>query len=910
MRPAIRSPSAGRHERISVPSASVTDAHVRLAHLRNAGMKLANALETAAERLQVDGLAPACELPTQIREFACQWEDLARDVKWPVEATSGDTWLRLEQALDTAERDAAIRSTLDASERLAHRDGRDFAPLRQLRDLTDLWRSKLLVGAFALETAAALQAGEHGLPALVELVERGAELDDEGWEHRRELVERDLGHALALAAARGQLCLETDSASVAEVHSASPADENADVKTTLVIVPSTIPAKVESPAVVEPSQPTSLEVGDLFATPPSVAQQSELAAVDEPEFGALEATSWNDSVFDDFGATNSERRQLAKLDLRADLPHAGAAVVANAPNDLSLHMPASDCPANAVANDVPEPEPPVYSAELQRLARRAQTSVGAARGRQLAELAWRMLFDGYNGLAWQLTRVLDRSYGRGVAPASDVVRLWACSSRISEFNGPLAESFHHLAPICGLSSVSRDRDQAAAEQTLLQAALIRGVLFAPDSEAGPRLLALAEESGDTLLQRYVETLVQLDEHAEGRWAVDGSPTRDPLLRLQQRAGAWLQRLQRDTIAFRRAEPLFTQRHWSVAASRLQQDPTLSAQLNGWLHTLRMAEGLVRPILAHDGDAKPAVRLQAARIAGKLIVGARSDFPTGADAIIVPDAEMGVCLRRAAVFAQQWLSLGISAGAAEIDREQEFLALKEQLQERRDALLSKLQHAARHALELPLQTAIGCLMLALDEVTELVNGDFPVQAAEPTLEQLLSVELQGLRTVEIDRHGLPNCSDDDFLTRLLEGLDNPEAFWTRPVMEQPPLLPGVCAPQPRGESVIAELMIDDETASLDSASAMDERADWQAELDAMAHTLEAAVAVGRLSPHDGAAFQSRLWALQRAAGDRDLDKELQTLRRQLDSRGLAVPAIKSRRETSSVVNESVLMDDDP
>jgi hypothetical protein len=223
------------------------------------------------------------------------------------------------------------------------------------------------------------------------------------------------------------------------------------------------------------------------------------------------------------------------------------------------------------------------------------------------------------------------------------------------------------------------------------------------------------------------------------------------------------------------------------------------------------------------------------------------------------------------------------------------------------LLESLQALVTNTADLPTQTSLGCLLLAVDQVAELLTGGRSAES-EPNERGLLSEQLDSLGFDQIGASSIPACSDEQILQTLLQHLAHPDLIGVSGSVMQSP------AQRPNAESVSRPV----------APAASADPGDWnpQQELEALEIALERAVSAGQISRHDQAGFASRICAVrQRAEGDEPAAAwrdEVEGLRKRLRERGaFAAPASRiapnadlPNSEASAPVGEadSVLLDD--
>lgn len=917
----------------------------QLAALRDEAGPLADRLDSAAERLE-RGFIPSGELLSELQRFSEHLEALGERVGLSRDRWHNHTWLDWEQRCRERARRAAILSLLEALPRLRHATQPDFAPLQVLLSEVAAVRQALEAGT-EVEAALleALWQGNHAWCDLLRLVSAGAEISDDVWAALQERVSRDLGRPLAIAVARGQIAFSPEGGPTDgpwNVASASPstispgamrlgeaasADEaSPEIPPQEAIIAETVaesPARraaasadraVESgPAAQEPS---TLETGREAKTPTVVA-----APPDVPDGLAH-------SVFDEIELGTSERRQLALLQwplpsdrrdgepaaqaageassARGPLDHRSCVLIEEAPEQSSGNVTEESSSAEeSTAATAVEYGPEFFATEpqepaLQSAARSILDTPPPLPEVPLAELVWLLVFEGQGGLAWHLSRALERlSTGVPLLPPA-LVEAWVCAAAVQFPQGRLAAALAAALSRCDSAAWERHPEEfRCAARLLLHAAALRPALVCPETRAGAILRSFPLEAGTTQLYNYSQRVAAVGDQCHGRvlgqagLAARPADRSRPLMLLHEEIRRWQGESNGGAPRFERTEPLFQHAFWSVRCGLFQRQTDLVLTFSKWMHVLRLTEELLEPVLADDSSAAAEVHALAARITANVVVGRPGDFPAGSKAIIVPEPAMQRRLLDAVAFAQRWLALLEPAtGATPVPLSPAVESLRREIQERQDDVLAELHQLASDARSLELQTAASCLMLAVEQVREILAPSSPPPMEEPLLPVLLSSELLRMPEVRLDADWFPTCPPVEFIERLLNSLAAPRPTWATAYRLQ----------AERGDDRATERLLSlpvwsweqRQTLSAQRAERVAAvRRDLRGELDAIAHTLDAACQQGTLAPEDRAGFDAGIAALrrkiERSAVWSVSRGEVAELRRRLQDRGIVVPS---------------------
>lgn len=208
-------------------------AEADLGQLRNRFARLAEFLEEARRDLVTPGRPPSRELLRDLEHIRGKFDQL-RDRVHAVAVGDGLTPLPLREHVSSLDELSELLSRVREARKFIHRIrvklGLALHVVRRVTSLTTddeaatpaleachRGAHHLLETFSALEEATVepdasviqdledLASGRHPYGLLLTLVEQNKTLEDEAWQTYMELVERDLGKPLALAAARGKL---------------------------------------------------------------------------------------------------------------------------------------------------------------------------------------------------------------------------------------------------------------------------------------------------------------------------------------------------------------------------------------------------------------------------------------------------------------------------------------------------------------------------------------------------------------------------------------------------------------------------------------------------------------------------------------------------------------------------------
>jgi hypothetical protein len=910
--------------------------------LRDEAGPLADRLDAAAEQLE-RGDVPAVKLLDELWCFSERLEELGDQAGISRDQWRHQTWWDLERSCVERAKRAEILSLLDALRQLRHAAQPDFAPLQELFAEVDAVRqaleSRADVDAALLE---ALWNGEHAWCDLLQLASAGAEIADDSWVVLQERVARDLGRPLAVAAARGQIVLSREEGSTGlpgDAATALPAPASAGAMDR-PREPLTAESFQNSPPLTPPAAATIVEArtGMAASASPAAGGQSSPESdggADEPAVvpaSADVADARAHSVFDDIDVGTSTRRPLSlqmrslssdRRDRETDLDNSAATASAGANLELRASVLIDEASERSEADapvDVSPAEEPSeataaeYGPEffatvpqepaLQSAARAILDTPPPLPEAALAELVWWLVFEGQGGLAWHLSRALERLPAEVSFPPAWLVEAWVCGAAVQFPQGRVAAAVGTaLAHSDSAAWEHRPHEWRRAARLLLHAAALRPALLCPETKAGAILRGFPLEPGTTQLYNYSQRVAAAGEQSSGRVVGRASVAGRPAARtrklalLQEEIRRWQWEANGCCLRFERAEPLFQHAYWSVRSGAFQRRTDLVLTFSKWMHVLRLTEELLGPVLADDAASVAEVQALAARITANVVVGQPGDFPAGSKAIIVPEPAMQRHLLDAVAFAQRWLALlETASGAPAASLSPAVEVLCQEIRERQDDVLAELHQLAASADSVELQAAASCLMLAVEQVREILDPQTSPPVEEPPLSLLLSAELLRMPEVRLDADWFPACPPAEFIDHLLNYLAAPRPTWAMAYRLQ----------AERGDDRATERLLSLPVWSTEQRQRLlgrraervaAVRRELHGELDALAKTLAAACRQGTLTPQDRVGFDARIVALRRKI-DRSAvwgvqRSEVSELWRRLRKRGVMIPSSPER-----------------
>jgi hypothetical protein len=627
--------------------------------LRDAGQSLTAELLAAAESLERAAVVPARELLDRLNAHVAS----CREVGSRVQRLAGRVLRTLSDAKEALESVAAAR---DAEPWLAKlvRVQCDGANARQALQSIQQQAADLLVASDAINPAAfealqALASGRHVWCDLVRLVDRDEPLDDAVWGECLDRVDQQLGRDIGVAVARGRLSLPR---AVPVPVSPPPGAPTADASIGPPDPPQ-IPRAIETPPVI-------LEVVNAVnraAEDPAPVLESSTSIFDDIGLG-LPTDEHYDNVF-----SRVERRVCAVR-------------------------------SSGTAQELITPAPRIRSAE------------------DVTGLAWKLVDQGYPGLAAELCHAGGALYPQVASHLPDVFESWL-AARGTPPGGQASERLE--VALTRLRERHGSRLGAVlttAESLLLAAAVMRVVVDAPQSVATGILksLPLLNEHPDlfNFASRLVALCEQLDEPLASR-APHNSSVEDQRRALRRRVESWWRELRSARPLISRTDLLISKAHWSLRPRQNQAAREALQEVMQHLATLRVIHECLKPIAADANDPSAAQRGGLARLKSRLL-----DADATASSDVMSDGLPTIAdhLRSAIGFLECWAKLeGRSPGVDVRLLPEAVEALMDDLSERSGPVADELRSIVAEQRGRPLGTAAVCCLEALAVVMRGLSG---------------------------------------------------------------------------------------------------------------------------------------------------------------------------------------------
>ncbi|MEZ5941466.1 MAG: hypothetical protein R3C18_08755 [Planctomycetaceae bacterium] len=419
--------------------------------------------------------------------------------------------------------------------------------------------------------------------------------------------------------------------------------------------------------------------------------------------------------------------------------------------------------------------------ESARLAARIIDGDSYTRSELLPDLILALIFEGRSGFAYHLARSLEAApNGSRRALPSWMIRAWTLGSVIMFPQGQLVGTLQDdFGKAKNESQRIGDETQRITRQLFLQAAALRPAIVAPATHAAevvssfpmsPELIQLYNYCAR--IGRYGEKIGGLTPSTFKR--TDGEQDERLLEDLQQDVAKWVSESETFSVRYAMTNPLFTRAHWSLRSSSAHRYPSQVQVWQRWQKTLQTADTIVGNILHNRVGAVADTRQEMQRIASIVSQDRRvSAMPM--------DNDMRNFLLQAVTFGQRWTSLhgGHSDGFIPLELQE----LRDEIESRHDLVIQELKDLAERNPVNEVRSAVGCLILAMEQVRDLVDPDVPAERSEPNARELLHAELLRIPTLEFSATWMPECDPEALTDRIIEYLVSPRPSWTTAIQLQ-------------------------------------------------------------------------------------------------------------------------------
>ncbi len=864
--------------------ADATELRELLQSMRTRCLALTERLREAADALRTTGIPPAEELLTELRQL--------REAGLAIHSRVGATLPRDELSLDRLEElvnafawkqcRGNAELVLSAILRMRHTDG-EIAPLAECHS-----QARRLIGMreHSAEIAAELEevAGRnHPLHCLVRLVRSGHELNDEEWNQCHEQVQDALGTALGSAAARGKLII-AGSATPPNYFSDCFALDDADIqepartrtqKQELAEAAAMALEAARLEQAVSPYSDGESTTCDSTSAKPIETSVAPLVAADLPlqlprkvnalatNGAAAHKRQFADSasIFDDDSALHfPPGDQQVPSD-----PHENAVVSSEAMDSTSRELifgegestDDSQEPDSTIlkASRFVEPEGP--TAELAKAALQAEA---AERSALMADLILYLIYEGRSGLAYHLASCLEQhdSRSKPFLPAW-LIHAWTMGQAIRFSSGKLAgllqEDLEQFTPRL---LDGHDRNWSAALGYFVRAVTLRPTLVAPKTQAGSVLRSFEMHAESIRLYNYCSRIITYGERIGGisPWevhSVDPASRVTLISQLKHDVGAWRSRLSELNCRYIPVSPLYQRAHWSLRSAGVARHPREALAWQRWQQLFHLAEPIIKCIEQDRFEDASTVRSRLEELSQRV---EESRGPGRVDGVM---REIQAGLREALTFGERWLAL--SHPSVEEVASQDLDELREELRQRHEQVFEELQFIAECHETLEIRIGLACLMLAMQQVRDVVQPQSLVHEKEPDPRHLLHSELLKIPSLQLDVQWEPTADIQTVEHELLLYLCSPQPDWATAFQIQ------ASHHHHDATSRIASLDVwskeDRETLlALRERQLHRTREELLADLESTERMIVEASRLEILSPHDRVGFDARLLQLKR------------------------------------------------
>ncbi len=738
----------------------------RLSLLQQAFSRLGAQLYEAGKDLQERGILPGenfveeilasrrdfAELRTEVTEFAHSLS--ASSLPAFVEPLTLKEVEVLLQAVIEIDKIAIIRQkawpVLDRVLAIAHVNNLDFLPLQEQQAKARELQQAIEEPDDSASSFQALADGTHPFCALLTLIERREELDDEQWETLKEAVAEPLGKPLALAASRGKLIIPAEKNSLAVETFATPAASPV--------------AEIDfqrSDAIAE-----SLSASDIERA----ASLSETTALVEPMQTPGAAQPLAPPVA---GDTTAPSPITAPLDQQETPEEIFEPVQKSTP--VSEHLSLSPAPQHATLEKPLSPPKQILWPHDERLCYFSPQDSAAKiaglileappanRGEGLRDLIWRLLLDDNLGLAYHLARCLESLYPnlRPRLPAW-LLHGVVLTRHLRHENGEIAQllkdDFRQFDASC-LPAEQFEWNNAV--RFLLATAALRPTLVAPGTGAFEILRVLRFKDGLPQLFEYCQNIIgygsnyqALDPNALKK--IKGQTAwQDELETLQKEVEIWLEQATEKQAEYALATFVWT--NW-VSPKGLVHSLLSYIQQNGHPAVVDPAKlkaaqkEVVR--LSDNGEFRREVNETHKKVVK------RKDRYEEIKATALNQIRRH--LQEALGFMRRWIDLQSSPPGQTSDfLQKRATTMRNEIWQRHPAVLEELRRfAQRHASLIAAGASTQCLK-ALEDLHILFDPEVPLPVDEADARHLLHADL--LKTqLPMDRDWEPEVYEDELI----------------------------------------------------------------------------------------------------------------------------------------------------
>ena len=400
----------------------------------------------------------------------------------------------------------------------------------------------------------------------------------------------------------------------------------------------------------------------------------------------------------------------------------------------------------------------------------------------IPDLIFHLIYAGRSGLAYHLSRCLEsRSAGPRPFVPSWLIRTWTYGHSLVFPKGQLAGLLQddlQLRAVTGLRNASPE--WSLAMSLMVRAATLRPAIIAPSTRAAAVLRDFELRQEWVQLYNYCSRIGASGERIQGvlpglfKQTTASAPYSDLLSTLRADIATWQEATDTVGMKYQIATQLFQKTGWSLRAGMSQRHPEAAYEWMNWQIALRLGESLVEPV-KHDRRTELSRVKSTVEVVNTKLMTDEAD--EGRRTLSQP--EIRAFLRQATTFAQRWIGLhsGAATSTAQNYLPQAAVELRSDIQNRHAAVMEELHTLAANQKAFEVRMAVACLLLSVQEISDLVDPDMPTDAREADPRHLLHSELLKIPDLRLSFNWEPEIDLHTLESEILQFLCQPQPDWT-------------------------------------------------------------------------------------------------------------------------------------
>ncbi len=780
--------------------ADAMDFRTRFESLRPRCDALGRRLIEVADAFATTGVPPSDELLDQLLQLRHEF----LGIRSGIDEGESDDELTLDSLRELVDQHEWAQCRRDADRvllaivGLRHVDG-EFEPLAELQAAAEQLRG---LTESTEENKARLQEiveEDHPWHALVQLVQYGDTLTDDVWDRCHARIQETWGKSMSSAAARGKLRITNIEGLPASSRAGSNgrADSEPCVLDDLIdecdfdsktAQDRTLEMRAAAAAALEAARQEAVDEGDAS---PADANEALVVDVDgDSKNGDAADESQPSAQRDDPQPASTDRSSI----FDDDLPEAPRRQGSQPPRDqVSVVNDFSESTSTSAQELVFGDDDPIEESEaldssilkesifvdpegpVAELARQALQADGGERTALIADLILYLVYEGRSGLAFQLAKCLEQqeSAASSFLP-SWLIRAWALGLAVQFPNGRLAgqlqEDFERYSP---RMLECHDRNWSTALGYFVRAAALRPTLVAPATQAGSLLRSFEMQTESIRLYNYCSRIATYGERIGGIAPMelvtcDQVSRQSQIAQLQEEVAQWRNRVAEHHCRYIVVAPLYQRAHWSLKSGGMSRHPQEAINWQQWQQMFLAAQPILRLIEDNIAGNHVSMRSELEQLAHRIPETRPAGRASG------PLRDVQEALREVLTFGERWLAL--SSVPQEEFVSQDLDELRKELDERQEPVFEELEFIAECHQSLEIRIGLACLMLALQQVKDVVLPDGSASIKEPDPRHLLHGELLKIPSLPLDSQWEPAADPECVEHELLQYLSSPQPDW--------------------------------------------------------------------------------------------------------------------------------------